>query len=184
MFFKQKPKIMSKKKSTPAKTEKVIAPAAKTETAQPQSAPKPKGAAKELTPEQTIDALTPKAEINPDNPLEDEKPSATQAIPPVKQKKEDLGGEDKLNFEHMDTNRSMKFKIDVDNIGTPSHQTDIMREFFQKFLDKKEVKPNNMFINTTSLEKLGWRDVATDLGLHIKESTVYNDDEMVLALDI
>lgn len=181
---------MTKKKTTSEKKEVTIAGPAKTPTPKVE-----KRAPHEISAEQAKKTLTP---IDPKDAEESHKPSATQPIPPVKEKIDkpntdktgavkdlhDTSTDNKLAFGNFHKDRSMKFKIDADNIGTPQHQSDEMRKYFNKFLDEKSVKPNNLFINTTSLEKLGWRDIATDLGLNIKESSVYNDDEMVLAIDL
>lgn len=123
-------------------------------------------------------------------------PYATQPIPPVQDKVEsaDVSSEDiithkeevseiELALGEMDDKRSIKFKIDPDNTKAPAYAVEDFRGFFEEYQEKKEAKPNVMFINTTSLEKLGYRDVAVDLGLTIKESTVYNEKELVLALD-
>lgn len=182
---------MTKKKTTAAKKETVV-------VAGPSNVPTPKPekrAKGELSAEQATEALMP---IDPKEADESEKPSAQQPIPPVKEKvnkpKTDKDGdveglndastENELAFGNFPADRSMKFTIDPDTIKAPHYAVEDFRNIFEKFRKEKGVKANNLFINTDSLEKLGYRDVATDLGLHIKESTVYKEKEMLLAVDL
>jgi len=145
--------------------------------------------------DEVSEILTPQTDV-----FGDEKPSATQAIPAVVEKIQapkvssedvtneagatDAAEEQELAFGNFSNKRSMKFDINPDTVKAPSYATDDFREFVEKYQKEKGAKPNILFINTTSLEKLGYRDVAVDLGLHIQESTVYKDDELVLALDL
>ena len=158
------------------KEEKVTQP--KTVTNEPKNAPTPAEQVKEIT-----------------KPLGDTSEvveKGTVPIPPVKEKvdapakNEPIQEADpnELAFGHMDDTRSMKFKIDPDNVKAPSYSTDDFRDFFYKFEKEKVSRPNVLFINSESLEKLGYRDVATDLGLHIKEGTGYKKTELVLAVDL
>lgn len=193
-------KKKTEKKET-VKKEPIIAPAAPKLTKEEIEASKPKNP-NELTPEEAVEALTPNPPKEVDGTVEnkaDKKPSATQSIPAVEEKVKNpkLSSEDVVNdgsptapteqelgFGTFDNDRSMKFTIDPDTIKAPSYATDDFREFVEKYRKKKGAKPNILFINTESLEKLGYRDVAVDLGLHIKESTVYKKKELVLALDL
>lgn len=149
----------------------------------------------ELTPEEKAEALMPQTEVTGDH-----RPSATQDIPAVvervdkvKESSEDITDnagstdavtENELAFGNFSNKRSMKFDIDPNEIKAPAYAVDDFRGFVEKFRHEKEARPNVLFINTDSLNRLGYRDVAVELGLQIQESTVYKDDELVLALDL
>ncbi|WP_312697051.1 hypothetical protein [Sphingobacterium mizutaii] len=125
----------------------------------------------------------------------DEKPSATQTIPPVVEEVENpkasseeviTGESDATEHElaqgMLPKKKSMDFKVDPNEVKAVAYAAEDMVAMYDKFVKKFNGKPDEIFINTVTLEKLGYRDTVSALGLHIRESSVYNENELVLAI--
>lgn len=96
-----------------------------------------------------------------------------------------LGAEvdpEELAFGMLDDETGVKYKIDPFEVENALDAANTFRSFFSKFRKKKHTSPNVLYINTQSLERLGWKDIASELGLTLQTSTTYHPKEMVLAL--
>lgn len=147
-----------------------------------------KSSNKDLSASKVIEALTPKEGDTPDQQ------DASGVIPPVKSDIDevDLTAEEVIGNDSVDPrelalgmlpeDKGVKFTIDPFEVQNNRDAQDTFRDFFEKFKAKKHTSPDVLYINKDSLERLGWRDVASELGLTIQETTTYKTTEMVLGL--
>lgn len=125
----------------------------------------------------------------------DDKPSATQPVPPVVEKieKQDVSSDEvtenyddfeskELALGMLPNKKSMDFKVDPNEVKAVAYAAEDMVEMYDKFVKKFETKPNEIFINTLTLEKLGYRDTISALGIHIRESSVQKETQLTLAV--
>lgn len=125
----------------------------------------------------------------------DDKPSATQNVPPVEEKVDDpkVTSEEVTTGESEATShelaqgmlpkrKSMDFKVDPNEVKAVAYAAEDMVAMYDKFVKKFNAKPDEIFVNTLTLEKLGYRDTVSALGLHIRESSVYKETKIVLAI--
>ncbi len=143
------------------------------------NAPQPKTVTNDTanTPTPTEQAETTKMPLQEDINFGEQLPveEGTVNIPAVKEKLEPEDEKEKKI--------SLKFKINPAITKSSVYLVEDFKDFVQQYRDKFESKPNTMYVNTDSLESLGYRDIATDFGIHIKEGRGYDPKELVLAIE-
>lgn len=79
---------------------------------------------------------------------------------------------------------TMTVNVDPDEVRAPAYAVQEFRDYVQKYLEESGSKPNVLTINSLTLDKLGYKDVAIELGLAIKGGGSFDEDKMVLSLEI